>query len=320
MQTASRSSAVRDSPRDSGQPVAPRLVLGLQGPELGDGRGPPLGPRAASADDRDGREPADGLAGGEALAVSPLALGGAHGHACNTVTLRPRGPTRRHLVHAGPHNFPTRIRAEIHSKGWLSASSPGCAPGGSAPRGKGRDAAIRLGRRQGSAQAAAARRARLVGPRSGRPGQRPTGTPLLPGAGSSSRIRPIGRRPRAPPRPSSGKAAAPPASTVTWARTSWVRSDRTRPLVRPEFGRAVVRLGGDREAALRAQDRSAGPATEPRVRAIRRPGRYFRLLVHRLFLDHLVQESSLRSVSPWAGSIILMPPAETVKRLRLNSS
>ena len=73
-----------------GQLVAPRLVLGLQGPELGDGRGPPLGPRAESADDRDGREPADGLAGGEALAVSPLALGGAHGHApnCNTVTLR----------------------------------------------------------------------------------------------------------------------------------------------------------------------------------------------------------------------------------------
>ena len=80
-QTPSRSSAVRDSPRDSGQSVAPRLVFGLQGAQLLDGRGPPLGPGAASADDRDGRELADGLAGREAGPVSSLALGAAHGHA-----------------------------------------------------------------------------------------------------------------------------------------------------------------------------------------------------------------------------------------------
>ena len=64
-----------------GQSVAPRLVFGLQGAQLLDGRGPPLGPGAASADDRDGRELADGLAGREALAVSSLALGAALGHA-----------------------------------------------------------------------------------------------------------------------------------------------------------------------------------------------------------------------------------------------
>ena len=60
-----------------GQSVAPRLVFSLQGAQLLDGRGPPLGTGAASADDRDGRELADGLAGREAGPVSSLALGAA---------------------------------------------------------------------------------------------------------------------------------------------------------------------------------------------------------------------------------------------------
>ena len=64
-----------------GQSVAPRLVFSLQGAELVDGIGPLLGPGAAAAGDRDGRELADGLAGREAGPVSSLALGAARGHA-----------------------------------------------------------------------------------------------------------------------------------------------------------------------------------------------------------------------------------------------
>ena len=75
-QTPSRSSAVLESARELGQLVAPSLVLGLQGPELGQGRGPPLRPRR-----RPGRPPLlDGDAGVAALAEAALALGVREGH------------------------------------------------------------------------------------------------------------------------------------------------------------------------------------------------------------------------------------------------
>ena len=76
--TPSSSSAVRESARDSGQLVAPSLVLALQGPEFGEGGGPPGRPGL-----RPGRPRPpllDGLADGAALAVSALPLGVGQGH------------------------------------------------------------------------------------------------------------------------------------------------------------------------------------------------------------------------------------------------
>ena len=80
-QTPARSSAVRESARDSGQLVAPGLVFGLEGAELADGVGPLLRPRPAVLRRRPrDLDRADGLAGGAALPEPALAFGVREGH------------------------------------------------------------------------------------------------------------------------------------------------------------------------------------------------------------------------------------------------